>query len=247
MEALILAGGMGTRLRSVVHDVPKPMANIAGRPFLAYLMDYWISQGISRFTLSVSYKKDKIIDFFGTKYKNTSIAYLEELEPLGTGGALILASQTLSDTFVVLNGDTLFKVNLSKFIRNHLDSKSNWTVALFNADESDRYGKINIDSIGRINNFQSGKSQVGQLSNGGVYIINPKILRESSFKIGTKYSLEEEIIPTLINDGNHFFGFKEEAEFLDIRVPADYFKAQEILINQQDNKTSKVNKCHTKS
>jgi len=229
MEALILAGGMGTRLRSVVHDVPKPMANIAGRPFLAYLMDYWISQGISRFILSVSYKKDTIIDFFGTKYKNTSIAYLEELEPLGTGGALMLASQILSDTFVVLNGDTLFKVNLSKFIRNHLDSKSNWTVALFNADESDRYGKINIDSIGRINNFQSGKSQVGQLSNGGVYIINPKILRESSFKIGTKYSLEEEIIPTLINDGNHFFGFKEEAEFLDIGVPADYFKAQEIL------------------
>ena len=229
MEALILAGGMGTRLRSVVHDVPKPMANIAGRPFLAYLMDYWISQGINSFILSVSYKKNKIIDFFGTKYKNTSIAYVEELEPLGTGGALILASQTLNDNFVVLNGDTLFKVNLSKFIRNHLDSKSNWSVALFNADESDRYGKINIDSIGRINNFQSGKSQVGQLSNGGVYIINPKILQESSFKIGTKYSLEEEIIPTLINDGNHFFGFEDAAEFLDIGVPADYFKAQEIL------------------
>ena len=229
MDALILAGGMGTRLRSVVHDVPKPMADIAGRPFLAHLMDYWISQGINRFILSVSYKKNKIIDYFGTKYKNASIAYVEELEPLGTGGALILASQTLSDHFVVLNGDTLFKVNLSKFIRKHLDSKSNWTVALFKANESDRYGQINIDSIGRIKNFQSGKSQIGQLSNGGVYIINPKILQESSFKIGTKYSLEEEIIPTLINDGNHFFGFEEAAEFLDIGVPEDYFKAQEIL------------------
>ena len=74
MDALILAGGMGTRLRSVVHDVPKPMADIAGRPFLAYLMDYWISQGICRFILSVSYKKNKIIDYFGTKYKNASIA-----------------------------------------------------------------------------------------------------------------------------------------------------------------------------
>lgn len=229
MNALILAGGLGTRLRSVVKNVPKPMADIEGRPFLTHLMDYWISQGVTRFILSVCYKKEKIIKYFGNEYKNTPLAYVEELEPLGTGGALLLACQTQNNHFLVLNGDTLFKVNLGKFTGFHLESKSDWTFALFKAEESERYGHIDIDTTGRVNNFQSGKSQVGQLSNGGVYIINPKILKHSGFEPGNKYSLEEVIIPTLINAGNHFFGFEEGAEFLDIGIPADYFRAQEIL------------------
>src|SRR3989344_9594340 len=114
MEAIILAGGLGTRLQSVVKDLPKPMADVNGRPFLAYLMDYWIKQGVKRFILSVGYKSEIIRDYFGDEYNGVSVAYSIEKKPLGTGGGLLLALKQLNSRgdFFGFNGGTFFKKKL---------------------------------------------------------------------------------------------------------------------------------------
>ena len=125
--AIILAGGLGTRLREAVPNLPKPMVPIHNRPFLEHQMDYWIEQGITRFILSVGYLKDIIISHFGNSYKSVSIDYAIETSPLGTGGALLLAAKNLNETFLVLNGDTFIEVSLDgfflacSFIQNILD------------------------------------------------------------------------------------------------------------------------------
>jgi D-glycero-alpha-D-manno-heptose 1-phosphate guanylyltransferase len=110
--AYILAGGLGTRLRSVVSDVPKPMAPICGQPFLKLLLNFWIKQGITKFIISVGYLKEKVISFFGKEHNGIFIEYFEEDTPLGTGGALIILSKRLKEDFIVINGDTFFDVSL---------------------------------------------------------------------------------------------------------------------------------------
>ena len=116
--AIILAGGLGTRLRQLVSNVPKPMASVNGRPFLAHLMDYWIGQGITQFIISVGYLKESIINYFGNEYQGIKIEYSEEESPLGTGGGVLLAIKNIKsdDYFVLLNGDTFFEVDLRELI-----------------------------------------------------------------------------------------------------------------------------------
>ena len=113
--AYILAGGYGKRLKKVVPNLPKPMALIEKKPFLEYLLDYWIDEGVTKFIISVGYLKDIIIKHFGNKYKNIPIEYFVEKSPLGTGGGLIFISNQLSDPFIVLNGDTFFEVSLKEY------------------------------------------------------------------------------------------------------------------------------------
>src|SRR5438067_6674889 len=115
-EAIVLAGGLGTRLRSAVADVPKPMAPIRGRPFLEYLFDHWIDQGIRRFTLSVGYRHEVIVDHFGKAYHGATIRYAVERSPLGTGGALLgtLATFSVEAPVLLLNGDTYFAVDVKR-------------------------------------------------------------------------------------------------------------------------------------
>ena len=103
---------MGTRLRSAVPDLPKPMAPIKGRPFLEYQMDYWINQGVNQFLISVGYKKEAIVSHFGASYKGAQVKYVMEEQPLGTGGGLLLAAQDLDEPFLLLNGDTFFEADL---------------------------------------------------------------------------------------------------------------------------------------
>ncbi len=133
--AIILAGGLGIRLKKVVQDLPKPMALIRGRPFLEYQMDFWISQGVTKFILSVGYLKQTIIDHFGDSYLTASIDYIVEDEPLGTGGALLLASQGLKETFLLLNGDTFFEVDLNNLIAFHKKQQSELTLSLFKSNQ----------------------------------------------------------------------------------------------------------------
>ena len=125
---------MGTRLRNAVSDVPKPMAPINGRPFLEHQMDYWIDQGITRFILSIGYKKEVIIEHFGSSYRQAKIEFVEEETPKGTGGGLLLAVKKEQFPVFVLNGDTFFKVNLAIIEKFHNEKKSDWTLSLFKSD-----------------------------------------------------------------------------------------------------------------
>ncbi len=228
--AIILAGGMGTRLRSVVPDLPKPMASVRERPFLEHLMDYWIKQGVTRFILSVGYKKEVIMEYFGASYQSVPLKYVTEDEPLGTGGGLLLAAQGLSEPFLVLNGDTLFKVNLKLLINFHLEHSSDWTFSLFRTAEIDRYMGIEVKPDNEITSFRCDFVNSKLLANGGVYFINPSVLKNKKLVLGSRLSLEDDLIPELVVKGYKFFGLEFDQTFIDIGVPKDYFRAAEILL-----------------
>ena len=227
--AIILAGGLGTRLRKVAPKVPKPMAPINNRPFLEYQMDYWINQGITQFILSVGYLKDVIINHFSNSYKGISIEYVEESSPLGTGGGLLFAAKNLHETFVVLNGDTFFEVNINSLYKFHLKRSSNWTFALFRSDEIDRYMFMDIDQKGEIVSLKSNNNVLNGLANGGVYLIEPEALRVFDYSIGDKVSLENELLPSYIAKGNALYGQECIGKFIDIGIPQDYYRSISIL------------------
>lgn len=139
VTAIILAGGLGTRLRKSVPDLPKPMAPIKGHPFLEYQMEYWGEQGVDRFILSVGYRYQTISDHFGATYQGIPIHYAVEPTPLGTGGGLLHAAEGMTEPFLVLNGDAFFEVKLEELKDFHAGRESEWTLALFRTSKIGRY------------------------------------------------------------------------------------------------------------
>lgn len=231
--AIILAGGLGTRLRGTVPGLPKPMAPINGRPFLEYLMDYWIEQGISRFILSIGYLSQMIIDHFGKKYRETSIDYIIEESPLGTGGGLLMSAKGLTEPFLVLNGDTFFEVDLKDLTAFHEKNKSGWTISLFSTTNLERYMSIEITKTGKILKMKVNNNQSSYLVNGGVYLINPSILKDFKELIAKKISLEDEILSECVSSGQAIYGLECFGGFIDIGVPEDYHLAQTFFLNNK--------------
>ena len=214
-EAIILCGGLGTRLRSVISDVPKPMAPINNKPFLAFVLEYLKKQNISRVVLAVSYKYEIIQEYFGNSYLGMQILYSIEKEPLGTGGAILEALNLInSDSCYVLNGDTFFDVNLDRL---KLDN-SDICVALKPMKNFDRYGSVDIDNNSYISAFNEKKFTSNGLINGGVYLIKKNIF--NSFNLPNKFSFEEFF-------QENFLIFNAKATlfddyFIDIGIPQDY-------------------------
>ena len=229
--AIILAGGLGTRLRGTVPGLPKPMAPIRNRPFLEHQMDYWIKQGINRFILSVGYLKELIIEHFGNTYKGIPIEYAIENEPLGTGGGLLLAEKGLTEPFLVLNGDTFIEVDLDNLYEFHLERKSEWTFSLFRTSQFERYMGMDVSPNGEILSLKSESKKSSGLANGGVYLIEPSALNSLAFKAGDKASLEDELLPNFISNGGVLYGKECKGKFIDIGVPEDYYQAIDILPN----------------
>lgn len=214
-EAIILCGGLGTRLRSVISDAPKPMAPIKNKPFLAFVLEYLKKQNISRVVLAVSYKYEIIQEYFGNSYLGMQILYSIEKEPLGTGGAILEALNLInSDSCYVLNGDTFFDVNLDRL---KLDN-SDICVALKPMKNFDRYGSVDIDNNSYISAFNEKKFTSNGLINGGVYLIKKNIF--NSFNLPNKFSFEEFF-------QENFLIFNAKATvfddyFIDIGIPQDY-------------------------
>ena len=229
--AIILAGGMGTRLRDAVPDLPKPMAPVGGRPFLEHQLDYWIRQGVSRFVLSVGYRHEAIIEYFGTRYKEAELDYAIEQTPLGTGGGLLLAAEKLGRDarFLLLNGDTYFAVDFTALAAFAEANDADWCFSLFRANEADRYMGMEISTQGQITSLKSGTGQVDRLANGGVYWVHPRALRGSGFALGAKASLEDDIVPAAMASGQRMFGREFPGIFIDIGVPEDYNRAHALL------------------
>lgn len=230
-SAIVLAGGLGTRLRSAVPDMPKPMAPINGRPFLEYQFDHWIKQGVNRFVLSVGYRYEVIIDYFGNNYKGAELGYVIEKTPLGTGGGLLLAAEKIGkvEPFLLLNGDTYFAVNLKDLIEFSLANDADWCFSLFRTSEEGRYMGIDVSPQGQITSLKSGTSSPGHLANGGVYWVQPRTLPGRKFTTGDKVSLEDGILPAAIASGQRLFGIESSGSFIDIGVPDDYHRAAALL------------------
>jgi D-glycero-alpha-D-manno-heptose 1-phosphate guanylyltransferase len=230
-SALVLAGGLGTRLRSVVSELPKPMAPVRGRPFLEHLLDYWIYQGVDHFVLSVGYLHEIIIDHMGGNYKGVKIDYVVEEAPLGTGGGLLLGAQKIGHDkpFLVLNGDTYFAVNLKKLIAFSNSNNTDWCFSLFTASETGRYMGMDISTQGVITSLKSTTAQGGRLANGGVYWFHPRALHQIGFLPGDKCSLEEDIFRAAFALRQRMMGIEFSGFFIDIGVPMDYHLASKLL------------------
>tara|TARA_A100001015_G_scaffold286502_1_gene355267 strand:+ start:746 stop:1444 length:699 start_codon:yes stop_codon:yes gene_type:complete len=227
MEAIILAGGFGTRLQSVVNDVPKPMAPIGKKPFLEYLMAYLASHDIKHFILSVGYLHEKIISHFGDFYQNIPITYIIEKEALGTGGAIKLAlANTQNDTSLVYNGDTFFRLSPKDLFHFHQESNADVSVALKKMDRPHRYGTINMLGNKVVNFFEKRIDLKDGLINCGVYCINKNIFYSSTLK--NKFSFEKDFLENQLSKKN-ICGFTHNEYFIDIGIPKDYEKAQSEL------------------
>lgn len=227
MQAIVLAGGFGTRLRSVIKDVPKPMAPINNKPFLAYLLDYLILQGVNKVVLSVHYLREQIQEYFQDSYRNVAIEYAIEDEPLGTGGAILksLAFVKHDQPVFVLNGDTFLKLNYRAMYSQHAETKSFLTMALRKISDCSRYGEVFVNE-NIVCEFKEKGGHSPGLINAGVYLITPFLLKSVSFP--EKFSFERDyLFPSIEKIRPHAFIVDEY--FIDIGVPEDYEKASREL------------------
>ena len=224
-EAIILAGGFGTRLSHVVSDVPKPMAPVYGRPFLCYLLDRLMDAGVSRVVLATGYKHECIETYFGTQYRGIEIVYSNEDQPLFTGGAIRQAAQYISsDELVVLNGDTLFDIDLRNLYDFHVERQANLSIALRHVTDTSRYGAVTCTNDRIVAFHEKTESQGAGDINGGIYAIHRAWLMSQD--LPTKFSFEKELMQPMAGQAG-FYGLRFTDYFIDIGVPEDYYRAQE--------------------
>lgn len=229
-EMIILAGGFGTRLKSVVSDVPKPMAPVVGRPFLAYLMDYWIGQGVQRFVISTGYLASVIETYFGSAYRSSKITYVHEHSPLGTGGALRLALNRASwekELILVSNGDTWYPVNLKQLFADALEVGTPITLALKRLEKNERYGGVELSSDRKVTAF--GVKAAGPVYiNAGSYLLNVASTKKALSDLPESFSLESDFLVPFAASGMVGASVQNQP-FLDIGIPDDYQRAEEYL------------------
>ena len=223
-EAIILAGGFGTRLSHVVSNVPKPMAPVFGKPFLCYLLDRLIEAGIEHVILATGHLHEVIDRYFANGYRGLRITCSYESTPLFTGGAIRQAAQYIdSEDFLVLNGDTLFDIDLQKLYAFHTSRQAKLSVALRHVEDTSRYGSVCTEKE-RITAFTEKAESSGEGDiNGGIYCINQDWLM--SLQLPVKFSFEKELMQPLAGKEG-FYGMRFNDYFIDIGVPEDYYRAQ---------------------
>lgn len=222
-EAIILAGGFGTRLQSVVNDRPKCMALIASKPFLYYLFEYLEKNKFKHVVLSLGYKHEIVLDWLKTVNYSFELSYVVENEPLGTGGAIkYAASKIREDVFFVLNGDTFFDIDIVSMTDFYLKNKADIVLALKPMENFDRYGCVVLGLNNHIKQFLEKQDRTQGLINGGVYLINKSIFENGT--LADKFSFEKDILEKKL-DRLDILGYTENSYFIDIGIPSDYNKA----------------------
>lgn len=228
-EAIVLAGGLGTRLRKVVKDVPKPMADINGKPFLEYLLTFLSKQGIEKVILSVGYKYEVIKNYFGKFFLNIEILYSIETKPLGTGGGVKKSlSLVESDDIFIINGDTFFEVDLDMLFSFHKEKKAVLSIALKPLKCFSRYGSVEIDENGKIIGFKEKKYHDSGLINGGVYVLKKEVFK--NLKFGEAFSFEKDFLEEYYIQ-YPFYGMAFQKYFIDIGIPEDYERFKKDIIS----------------
>lgn len=222
-EAIVLAGGLGTRLRSEIGEYPKPMAEVAGKPFLTYILDYLVHYNYDHIVLAVGYKYEIIENHFGGEYKGSKLTYSIEKERLGTGGAIRLAlNECATENILVCNGDSFIDVDLKEFENQVLQSDFECSLALNQMSNIDRYGLVEIDN-NRITSFKEKSFQKEALINSGVYLLNKDHFINKTPK--GNFSMETEYFEKYYESGI-LGGFTFSAFFRDIGIPEDFNLAQ---------------------
>ena len=226
VEVIILAGGLGTRLRSAIGEVPKPMAPVDGKPFLHYQLLWLESSGVDKVVLSIGYKAEMITDHFGQKFNGISIEYAIEKEPLGTGGAILYAMRkTGGDRVLIVNGDTWFPVDIGRLVEEHESAAARLTIALKKMTNFSRYGTVELEG-NRIVGFREKQEMSVGLINGGIYLMNRSFVENSVN--AKKFSFEKDILEKRVETGA-IAGVVFDVPFIDIGVPGDYMGAGEVI------------------
>ncbi|RYD53069.1 MAG: D-mannose-1-phosphate guanyltransferase [Sphingobacteriales bacterium] len=223
-ECIVLAGGLGTRLRGVIGDQPKCMAPVGGQPFLHWLFRYLDRQGCTRCVLSLGYRHEVVLDWLQTQDLPFEVDYVIEHEPLGTGGGMVLALQNCQHEQVfVVNGDTLFNASLEDLLQTHLNADAETTLALKPMQDFERYGTVEIASGNEITAFAEKQPCQEGLINGGIYVISRTTFVSRLFP--AKFSFEKDYLEATVGEGR-LYASLDSGYFIDIGVPDDYERAQ---------------------
>lgn len=227
MECIILAGGLGTRLQGVIGDQPKCMAPVNGHPFLHYLFNYLEKYDCTRVILSLGHKHEAVLEWLKIQHRSFEISYVVETEPLGTGGGIQLAMQQAKEKeVIVLNGDTMFCVDLKELLKVHTSHRAGTTLSLKEMHNFDRYGVVNTNSDSIIISFEEKQYRDVGLINGGVYAIDKNYFFAKG--LPQKFSFEKDYLEAFVSEGR-FQSYISNEYFIDIGIPVDYEKAQEDL------------------
>lgn len=227
-EAIILAGGLGKRLRSIISDLPKPMASVANKPFLVHLCNYLAHQGVERVILSVGYKSEMVMDYFGNHFNGLKLDYVVEEQPLGTAGGIRLGLERIQgDRAFVLNGDTLFDVSLARLVSCYDQHRALVAMAVKPMLDCTRYGAVLIEGE-RVTGFWEKGRQGPGVINGGVFLVS-KDLRTDLL---TCFSFETDFLSVRLQQLT-VVAVECDDFFIDIGIPQDYIAAQTLLADYQ--------------
>ena len=232
MEVIILAGGMGTRLRSVVPDLPKPMAPVAGRPFLSWVLDRLNDAGCENAILAVGYKHEAVSTYFGGHHLKLPLHYSIEEQPLGTGGAIRLAADQITQYPVfVLNGDTFLDLDYQAMLAAHQHARAGLSVAVCRVPDVSRYGALELEGD-VIQGFQEkGRSGPGYI-NAGVYLLSAEVIQR--IPTGETFSFEQQLLVPQVHELKPR-AFLTEGRFIDIGIPEDYDRAQHLFASPPED------------
>ncbi|HET6254262.1 MAG TPA: sugar phosphate nucleotidyltransferase [Puia sp.] len=225
-EAIILAGGLGTRLRPAVPDLPKCLAPVGGRPFIGYITDYFRSEGIERFIFALGYKSIFFDSFFQAEFPNGGYEVSLEAEPLGTGGAIRQACELVEGaTVLILNGDTFFRIGLKALADFHAGRQAGCSLCLKPMQDFDRFGVVEIADDGRVSRFREKQYYPAGLINGGVYALDRSAFLSGQWpKI---FSFEKDYLEA--SREKRLYGLVQDRYFIDIGIPEDYRRVQKEI------------------
>jgi D-glycero-alpha-D-manno-heptose 1-phosphate guanylyltransferase len=227
LVAGILAGGLGTRLRSVVSDRPKVLAHVGGRPFLSYLLDQLVAADLRNAVLCTGHLGDRVRTAFGDSYRGIRLRYSREKSPLGTGGALRAAVHLFeSDPVLIMNGDSFCEFELEPLCLFHTSRNAEATFVLTQVGETSRYGRVNIETTGRIQSFEEKTVTHGPgWINAGIYLLSRRLLL--TIPPDEPISLEHQMFPSWIH--HEVYGYCGQGRFLDIGTPESYAAAEQFF------------------
>ena len=221
---IILAGGLGTRLKSILPETPKCLAPINNKPFVGLLINYLKNQGVTNFIFSLGYKSELVVNYLRDEFGDTNIDYSIEDEQLGTGGAIKLAlSRVLSDDVLVINGDTFFNNNLNLFYIFHKLNNSKFTIALTKVENNNRFGSVVLNDKKEVTDFFEKNQSSSVLINAGQYIINK--VEFLNYNTENKFSIELDFFQNN-SIKKVIYGYEYISDFIDIGIPDDLIRAQ---------------------
>ncbi len=244
MQAVILAGGFGTRLKPLTYTRSKVLLPVLNKPMIAYIVDS-LPEDVDRVIIAANYKKEQLEEFFGKNDFGKEIVINEEPKPLGTGGAVKFAERYIDDRFLVMNSDIISSLDVGDMVRFHTEKKAFVTISLWPVENVSEFGVVRIEGDGRITQFvekPKPEEAPSNLINAGAYCMEREVL-DYIDNPDRLISMEQEVFPRIIEDGKRFYGYKIEGFWIDVGRINSYIEVNKILLRRQGKRFLMGNNC----